>query len=71
MVTQLEQKIESTFSKVIRLLRWNKPEGRLILMIPGLWAVGGISRSTRKTPFTVSRSNHFRYSRYKCAWLCC
>jgi len=39
MVTQSEQKIESTFSKIIRLLRWNKPEGRLILMIPGLWAV--------------------------------
>lgn len=39
MVTQAEQKIESTFSKIIRLLRWNKPEGRLILMIPGLWAV--------------------------------
>ena len=39
MVTQPKQKIESTFSKVMRLLRWNKPEGRLILMIPGLWAV--------------------------------
>lgn len=39
MVTQPEQKIESTFGKVIRLLRWDKPEGRLILMIPGLWAV--------------------------------
>jgi len=39
MVTQSEQNIESSFSKIIRLLRWNKPEGRLILMIPGLWAV--------------------------------
>ncbi len=39
MVTQPEQNIESLFSKIIRLLRWNKPEGRLILMIPGLWAV--------------------------------
>ncbi|MEM1392320.1 MAG: 4-hydroxybenzoate solanesyltransferase [Cyanobacteria bacterium P01_D01_bin.116] len=39
MVPQAEQKNESTFSKIIRLLRWNKPEGRLILMIPGLWAV--------------------------------
>ncbi|MGD1913131.1 MAG: 4-hydroxybenzoate solanesyltransferase [Rivularia sp. (in: cyanobacteria)] len=39
MVTQPEQNIESNFSKIIRLLRWNKPEGRLILMIPGLWAV--------------------------------
>jgi 4-hydroxybenzoate polyprenyltransferase len=24
---------------IFRLLRWNKPEGRLILMIPALWAV--------------------------------
>ena len=24
---------------IMRLLRWNKPEGRLILMIPALWAV--------------------------------
>ena len=24
---------------IILLLRWNKPEGRLILMIPALWAV--------------------------------
>ncbi|MEO1184148.1 MAG: UbiA family prenyltransferase, partial [Cyanobacteria bacterium J06636_27] len=39
MVTQPEQQVESIFSKIIRLLRWNKPEGRLILMIPGLWAV--------------------------------
>ena len=39
MVTQPEQQVESIFSKVIRLLRWNKPEGRLILMIPGLWGV--------------------------------
>ncbi|AFY58156.1 4-hydroxybenzoate solanesyltransferase [Rivularia sp. PCC 7116] len=39
MVTQSEEKIESSFSKIIRLLRWNKPEGRLILMLPGLWAV--------------------------------
>ncbi len=30
---------ESTWEKVIRLLRWDKPAGRLILMIPALWAV--------------------------------
>lgn len=30
---------ESTWQKVIRLLRWDKPAGRLILMIPALWAV--------------------------------
>ena len=30
---------ESTWQKVVRLLRWDKPAGRLILMIPALWAV--------------------------------
>jgi 4-hydroxybenzoate polyprenyltransferase len=30
---------ESTFAAIIRLLRWDKPEGRLILMLPALWAV--------------------------------
>jgi 4-hydroxybenzoate polyprenyltransferase len=31
--------IESTGRAIVRLLRWDKPEGRLILMIPALWAV--------------------------------
>ena len=30
---------EPTWQKVIRLLRWDKPAGRLILMIPALWAI--------------------------------
>jgi len=30
---------ETTKSAIIRLLRWDKPTGRLILMIPALWAV--------------------------------
>ncbi|MBA3922473.1 MAG: 4-hydroxybenzoate solanesyltransferase [Nostocaceae cyanobacterium] len=30
---------ESVSLTIIRLLRWHKPEGRLILMIPALWAV--------------------------------
>jgi 4-hydroxybenzoate polyprenyltransferase len=29
----------STGTAVIKLLRWDKPEGRLILMLPALWAV--------------------------------
>jgi 4-hydroxybenzoate polyprenyltransferase len=29
----------STLSAIIRLLRWDKPTGRLILMIPALWSV--------------------------------
>ena len=31
--------MESIDPKVVRLLRWDKPAGRLILMIPTLWAV--------------------------------
>ncbi len=30
---------EPTWMTVLRLLRWDKPAGRLILMIPALWAV--------------------------------
>ena len=29
----------STFAEIIKLLRWDKPAGRLILMIPALWAL--------------------------------
>lgn len=29
----------STISEIIKLLRWDKPAGRLILMIPALWAL--------------------------------
>jgi len=30
---------EPLWLRIVRLLRWHKPEGRLILMIPALWAV--------------------------------
>lgn len=30
---------DSTFRAIVRLLRWDKPEGRLILMQPALWAL--------------------------------
>ncbi|MBF2089963.1 MAG: 4-hydroxybenzoate solanesyltransferase [Synechococcales cyanobacterium K44_A2020_017] len=30
---------KSTWKAILRLLRWDKPTGRLILMIPALWAV--------------------------------
>ena len=30
---------ESTWMTIVRLLRWDKPAGRLILMVPALWAV--------------------------------
>ena len=38
MLTQSPQS-EPTWQAVFRLLRWDKPAGRLILMIPALWAV--------------------------------
>lgn len=30
---------QSIWMVIVRLLRWDKPEGRLILMIPALWAI--------------------------------
>lgn len=39
MLTQQEPQSERIWLTIIRLLRWDKPEGRLILMIPALWAV--------------------------------
>jgi 4-hydroxybenzoate polyprenyltransferase len=39
MLTQSDRQPQSTLLAIIRLLRWDKPAGRLILMIPALWAV--------------------------------
>lgn len=39
MLTQQDHHSEPAWLSIIRLLRWHKPEGRLILMIPALWAV--------------------------------
>lgn len=39
MLTHQERQDEPTWLTIIRLLRWDKPAGRLILMIPALWAV--------------------------------
>jgi len=50
MLTQPEQRPEPTWLTVIRLLRWDKPEGRLILMIPALWAVFLAARGTPPWP---------------------
>ncbi|MEM6592472.1 MAG: 4-hydroxybenzoate octaprenyltransferase, partial [Cyanobacteria bacterium P01_C01_bin.73] len=36
----------STWLSIMRLLRWDKPTGRLILMIPALWAVFLAGRGT-------------------------
>jgi 4-hydroxybenzoate polyprenyltransferase len=50
MITQSKSPSEATWSKVIRLLRWNKPAGRLILMIPALWAVFLAARGNPPLP---------------------
>lgn len=39
MIAQSEINNQSIWYKIYRLLRWDKPAGRLILMIPALWAV--------------------------------
>lgn len=39
MVTTPESNEKPLWLVIIQLLRWHKPEGRLILMIPALWAV--------------------------------
>ncbi|MUG96945.1 4-hydroxybenzoate octaprenyltransferase [Scytonema sp. UIC 10036] len=39
MLTTPEGNTKPTWLAIVRLLRWHKPEGRLILMIPALWAV--------------------------------
>ncbi|TAE54532.1 MAG: 4-hydroxybenzoate octaprenyltransferase [Nostocales cyanobacterium] len=39
MLNTPESHQEPLWLVIIRLLRWHKPEGRLILMIPALWAV--------------------------------
>ncbi|MFM6182994.1 MAG: 4-hydroxybenzoate solanesyltransferase [Dolichospermum sp.] len=38
---------------IIRLLRWHKPEGRLILMIPALWAVFLAAEGKPPVPLVV------------------
>ncbi|MEO8891834.1 MAG: 4-hydroxybenzoate octaprenyltransferase, partial [Coleofasciculaceae cyanobacterium] len=39
MLTHPTPKPQPIWLTIIQLLRWDKPAGRLILMIPALWAV--------------------------------
>lgn len=50
MVTPSQSTSEPTWLTIIRLLRWDKPSGRLILMIPALWAVILASGGTPPLP---------------------
>jgi 4-hydroxybenzoate polyprenyltransferase len=49
-MTQSQQLSEPTWLTIVRLLRWHKPEGRLILMIPALWALFLAARGTPPLP---------------------
>lgn len=49
MLTQ-ERNPEPTWQTIIRLLRWDKPAGRLILMIPALWSCFLATRGTPPFP---------------------
>jgi 4-hydroxybenzoate polyprenyltransferase len=50
MLTQQESNPKPSWLMIIRLLRWDKPAGRLILMIPALWAVFLAARGTPPLP---------------------
>jgi len=49
-MTQYQPTIEPIWQTIIRLLRWDKPAGRLILMIPALWAVFLAANGTPPIP---------------------
>ncbi|NJO39927.1 MAG: 4-hydroxybenzoate solanesyltransferase [Cyanobacteria bacterium CRU_2_1] len=50
MLIQHPPQSESIWLTIARLLRWDKPAGRLILMIPALWAVVLAARGTPPLP---------------------
>lgn len=50
MVIQYQSSTNPTWLKVIKLLRWDKPAGRLILMIPALWGVFLAAEGTPPIP---------------------
>ena len=43
----------STLAEIIKLLRWDKPAGRLILMIPALWALFLATQGTPPLPLVI------------------
>lgn len=50
MLNQPTRPAEPTWLTIVRLLRWDKPAGRLILMLPALWAVFLASNGTPPLP---------------------
>ncbi|WP_036478171.1 4-hydroxybenzoate solanesyltransferase [Myxosarcina sp. GI1] len=52
-MTEYRATTEPTWQRIIRLLRWDKPAGRLILMIPALWAVFLAANGTPPLPLVL------------------
>lgn len=50
MESQKQQRSTPTWVSIIKLLRWDQPTGRLILMIPALWAVFLAARGAPPLP---------------------
>jgi 4-hydroxybenzoate polyprenyltransferase len=50
MLTQPQQNPVPSWLTILRLLRWDKPAGRLILMVPALWAVFLAAKGTPPLP---------------------
>jgi 4-hydroxybenzoate polyprenyltransferase len=50
MLTEPKSLAEPTWLTIARLLRWDKPAGRLILMIPALWAIVLAAKGTPPLP---------------------
>ncbi|MBP0021612.1 MAG: 4-hydroxybenzoate solanesyltransferase [Cyanobacteria bacterium SBLK] len=53
MTTPSQSVGEPTIKTILRLLRWDKPAGRLILMIPALWAVFLAARGLPPIPLVL------------------
>lgn len=49
-ISNPEPPTTSTFTKIVRLLRWHKPAGRLILMLPALWATVAAAKTSSQLP---------------------
>ncbi|NJO71773.1 MAG: 4-hydroxybenzoate solanesyltransferase, partial [Oscillatoriales cyanobacterium RM1_1_9] len=48
-----EPPTEPKWQVIVRLLRWDKPAGRLILMVPALWAIFLAARGAPPWPLIV------------------
>ena len=52
-MTEYRATTEPIWQQIIKLLRWDKPAGRLILMIPALWAVFLAANGTPPLPLVI------------------